>query len=239
MYKTLHLLDLCANDNINIVYVKFFYNIYSVGVVDNVLLGSILNPISTQLVPIMSPLRTRIDDNITEKIKSLQPSHLSRQAFINELILLGIIQKYKQKNDMALYINKDRELVKHEIDNKEEKEKINKKEKEEKIVPDDLKNLETQIIDFWKVKKGSKSLQAWKQQITEYRKFIQKYGEQVLKDQLEQGILDGTWKGLKVSNYEHILRITKAKAATSGFVEENKPHPNQKLAKFDEYGRLI
>tara|TARA_Y100000401_G_scaffold44031_1_gene33677 strand:+ start:2291 stop:2542 length:252 start_codon:yes stop_codon:yes gene_type:complete len=76
----------------------------------------------------MSPLRTRIDDNITEKIKSLQPSHLSRQAFINELILLGIIQKYKQKNDMALYIHKDNKLDQEVLERKEQKEKINKKE---------------------------------------------------------------------------------------------------------------
>ena len=187
----------------------------------------------------MTPLRTRIDDNVTEKIKKLQPTHLSRQAFINELILLGILQKYKEQNDMALYIHKDNKLDKEGLERKEQKEKINKKEKQEKIIPEDLKHLQTLIDDFWKVKKGSKSIQAWKQQITEYKKFIEKYGEQVLKDQLEQGILDGTWKGLKVSNYEHILRITKAKAATSGFIEENKPHPNQKVVQFDEMGNLI
>ena len=198
-----------------------------------------MNPISTQYVPKMTPLRTRIDDNVTEKIKKLQPTHLSRQAFINELILLGILQKYKEQNNMALYIHKDNKLDKEGSERKEQKEKINKKEKQEKIIPEDLQHLQTLIDDFWKVKKGSKSIQAWKQQITEYRKFIEKYGEQVLKDQLEQGILDGTWKGLKVSNYEHILRITKAKAATSGFVEENKPHPNQKVVKFDEMGNLI
>ena len=198
-----------------------------------------MNPISTQYVPKMTPLRTRIDDNVTEKIKKLQPTHLSRQAFINELILLGIIQKYKEQNNMALYIHKDNKLDKEGLERKEQKEKINKKEKQEKIIPEDLQHLQTLIDDFWKVKKGSKSIQAWKQQITEYRKFIQKYGEQVLKDQLEQGILDGTWKGLKVSNYEHILRITKAKAATSGFIEENKPHPNRKVVQFDEMGNLI
>ena len=196
----------------------------------------------------MTPLRTRIDDNVTEKIKKLQPTHLSRQAFINELILLGIVQKYKEQNNMALYIHKDNKFESKKLDNnsidkdlerKEQKEKINKKEKQEKIIPEDLQHLQTLIDDFWKVKKGSKSIQAWKQQITEYRKFIQKYGEQVLKDQLEQGILDGTWKGLKVSNYEHILRITKAKAATSGFIEENKPHPNQKVVQFDDMGNLI
>jgi len=181
----------------------------------------------------MTPLRTRIDDNVTEKIKKLQPSHLSRQAFINELILLGILQKYKEQNNMALYIHKDKELDKEVLKRKEQKEKINKKEKQEKIIPKDLKHLQTLIYDFWKVKKGSKSIQAWKQQITEYRKFINKYGEQVLKDQLEAGILAGTWKGCTIKNYESIRKIN------NPFVEEEKVHPNQKVVQFDEMGNLI
>ena len=181
----------------------------------------------------MTPLRTRIDDNVTEKIKKLQPTHLSRQAFINELILLGILQKYKEQNNMALYIHKDKELDKEGLERKEQKEKINKKEKEEKIIPEDLKHLQTLIDDFWKVKKGSKSIQAWKQQIAEYRKFIEKYGEQVLKDQLEAGILAGTWKGCTIKNYESIRKINNA------FVEEKKVHPNQKVVQFDEMGNLI
>ena len=192
-----------------------------------------MNPISTQYVPKMTPLRTRIDDNITEKIKEIQPSHLSRQAFINELILLGILQKYKEQNNMALYIHKDKELDKEGLERKEQKEKINKKEKQEKIIPEDLKHLQTLIDDFWKVKKGSKSIQAWKQQIAEYRKFIEKYGEQVLKDQLEAGILAGTWKGCTIKNYESIRKINNV------FVEEEKVHPNQKVVQFDEMGNLI
>ena len=182
----------------------------------------------------MTPLRTRIDDNVTEKIKKLQPTHLSRQAFINELILLGIVQKYKEQNNMALYIHKDNKLDKEGLERKEQKEKINKKEKQEKIIPEDLKHLQTLIDDFWKVKKGSKSIQAWKQQITEYRKFIDKYGEQILRDQLEAGILAGTWKGCTIKNYETISKIN-----NKGFVEENKLHPNQKVVQFDEMGNLI
>ena len=182
----------------------------------------------------MTPLRTRIDDNVTEKIKKLQPTHLSRQAFINELILLGIVQKYKEQNNMALYIHKDNKLDKEGLERKEQKEKINKKEKQEKIIPEDLQHLQTLIDDFWKVKKGSKSIQAWKQQITEYRKFIQKYGEQILRDQLEAGILAGTWKGCTIKNYETISKIN-----NKGFVEENKLHPNQKVVQFDEMGNLI
>ena len=192
-----------------------------------------MNPISTQYVPKMTPLRTRIDDNVTEKIKKLQPTHLSRQAFINELILLGILQKYKEQNNMALYIHKDNKLDKEGLERKEQKEKINKKEKQEKNIPDDLQHLQTLIDDFWKVKKGSKSIQAWKQQITQYRKFIEKYGEKVLRDQLEAGILAGTWKGCTIKNYESIRKIN------NSFVEEEKVHPNQKVVQFDEMGNLI
>ena len=181
----------------------------------------------------MTPLRTRIDDNVTEKIKKLQPTHLSRQAFINELILLGILQKYKEQNNMALYIHKDNKLDKEGLERKEQKEKINKKEKQEKIIPDDLLHLQTLIDDFWKVKKGSKSIQAWKQQITEYRKFIEKYGEKILRDQLEAGILAGTWKGCTIKNYESIRKIN------NPYVEEEKVHPNQKVVKFDEMGNII
>jgi hypothetical protein len=170
---------------------------------------------------------------VSEKIKEIQPTHLSRQAFINELILLGILQKYKEQNNMALYIHKDKELDKEGLERKEQKEKINKKEKQEKIIPEDLKHLQTLIDDFWKVKKGSKSIQACKQQITEYRKFIQKYGEQVLKDQLEAGILAGTWKGCTIKNYESIRKIN------NPYVEEEKVHPNQKVVQFDEMGNLI
>ena len=102
------------------------------------------------------------------------------------------------------------------------------------IIPEDLQHLQTLIDDFWKVKKGSKSIQAWKQQITEYRKFIEKYGEQILRDQLEAGILAGTWKGCTIKNYETISKIN-----NKSFIEENKPHPNQKVVQFDEMGNLI
>ena len=135
---------------------------------------------------------------------------------------------------MAQYIYKDKELDKKGLERKEQKEKINKKEKQEKNIPDDLKHLQTLIDDFWKVKKGSKSIQAWKLQITEYRKFIEKYGEQVLRDQLEAGILAGTWKGLKISNYEEQLkRLTRFAKETE--TETKAP----KYVQFDGMWNLI
>ena len=191
----------------------------------------------------MSTTRPTIDQSLIDKIVAIKPKYVTTNGFIHMLLEDAYNDRVNKKVNLTnnvdyIHIN-NKELEDKKLERKEQKEKINKKEKQEKIIPEDLQHLQTLIDDFWKVKKGSKSIQAWKQQITEYRKFIQKYGEQVLKDQLEQGILDGTWKGLKVSNYEHILRITKAKAATSGFVEENKPHPNQKVVQFDEMGNLI
>jgi hypothetical protein len=191
----------------------------------------------------MTKTRPILDRSLIDKIVAIKPKYITTNGFINMLLEDAYNDRVNKKvnltNNIDYIYTNNKELEDKELERKEQKEKINKKEKQEKIIPDDLLHLQTLIDDFWKVKKGSKSIQAWKQQITEYRKFIQKYGEQVLKDQLEQGILDGTWKGLKVSNYEHILRITKAKAATSGFIEENKPHPNQKVVQFDEMGNLI
>ena len=138
--------------------------------------------------------------------------------------------KYNQTESKKL----DNKSIDKELERKEQKEKINKKEKQEKNIPGDLQHLQTLIDDFWKVKKGSKSIQAWNLQLTEYRKFIEKYGEQILRDQLEAGILAGSWKGCTLKNYESISKIN-----NKNFVEENKPHPNQKIVQFDEMGNLI
>ena len=159
---------------------------------------------------------------------------MTATVFLNSMLEDAYKSRCKELQYMALYIHKDKELDKKGLEAKEQKEKINKKEKQEKIIPEDLQHLQTLIDDFWKVKKGSKSIQAWKQQITEYRKFIEKYGEQILRDQLEAGILAGTWKGCTIKNYETISKIN-----NKSFIEENKPHPNQKVVQFDEMGNLI
>ena len=188
----------------------------------------------------MSITRPIIEQSLIDKIQSIKPSYITTRGFIH-LLLEEAINSRVNKNvnltnniDYIYTDNKDLEDKKLEI--KEQKEKINKKEKQEKIVPDDLKHIESLILEFWKVKKGAKTLEAWKRQNTEYRKFIQKYGDDVLKDQLDAGILAGTWKGCTIKNYEEqqqrINRFNKEPELTS-------VHPNQKVAEFDEYGRLI
>tara|TARA_A100000164_G_scaffold377954_1_gene418409 strand:+ start:2232 stop:2813 length:582 start_codon:yes stop_codon:yes gene_type:complete len=193
----------------------------------------------------MTTTRPTIDRSLIDKIAAIKPKYITTNGFINMLLEEAYnakLQKEEDLTDNVTYIYKDnkdleeQEQDKEELETKEQKEKINKKEKQEKIIPEDLIHLEELILDFWKVKKGSKSIQAWKLQITEYRKFIDKYGEQTLKDQLDAGVLAGTWKGLKLSNYEEqqkrINRFNKEPEQTS-------THPNQKVVQFDDMGNII
>jgi len=193
----------------------------------------------------MTTTRPTIDRSLIDKITAIKPKYVTTNGFINMLLEDAYNDRVNKKvnlTDNVTYIytnNKDlqeKEQDKKELEGKEQKEKINKKEKQEKVIPEDLIHLQTLIDDFWKVKKGSKSLQAWKLQITEYRKFIDKYSEQILKDQLEAGILAGTWKGLKLSHYEEqqqrMNRFNKEP-------ETSAMHPNQKVVQFDEMGNLI
>ena len=185
----------------------------------------------------MSTTRPTIDQSLIDKIVAIKPKYVTTNGFIHMLLEDAYNDRVNKKVNLTNnidYIHTIREnLENKELERKEQKEKINKKEKQEKNIPDDLQHLQTLIDDFWKVKKGSKSIQAWKQQITEYRKFIEKYGEKVLRDQLEAGILAGTWKGCTIKNYESIRKINNA------YVEEEKVHPNQKVVQFDDMGNLI
>ena len=185
----------------------------------------------------MSTTRPTIDQSLIDKIVAIKPKYVTTNGFIHMLLEDAYNDRVNKKVNLTNnvdYIHTIKEnLENKELERKEQKEKINKKEKQEKNIPDDLQHLQTLIDDFWKVKKGSKSIQAWKQQITEYKKFIDKYGEKVLRDQLEAGILAGTWKGCTIKNYESIRKIN------NNFVEEEKIHPNQKVVQFDEMGNLI
>tara|TARA_B100000212_G_scaffold328087_1_gene291985 strand:+ start:2719 stop:3255 length:537 start_codon:yes stop_codon:yes gene_type:complete len=171
-----------------------------------------------------------------------KPRTINSTSFLNIVLEMGLDalkQNVQDKNFMINYIYKNEnntELeVKQNLDSlepKEQKEKINKKEKQEKAIPDNLLHLQNLIYNFWQVKKGSKSDNAWKMQISEINKFIKKYGESIVVEQLEMGILDGTWKGLKMANYEEQLKRKNK--------YNNKPddikHPAQQVTTFDDFG---
>jgi hypothetical protein len=187
----------------------------------------------------MDTIRPALDRDLICKILEIKPKYITTPAFLN-LLLEQAYDSYKEncknQKNMTLYIYKDKELDKKGLERKEQKEKINKKEKQEKIVPEDLKHIELLILEFWKGKKGAKSIEAWKRQITEYRKFIQKYGDEVLKEQLDAGILAGTWSGCTIKNYEEQQQ---RRNRFNKEPEKEIKHPAQKVVQFDEMGRII
>ena len=187
----------------------------------------------------MNTLRPVLDKDLITKILEIKPKYITTTAFLNLLLEDAYNARCKNEKNMALYIHKDNKFESKKLDNKsidKDLERKEQKEKQEKNIPNDLKDFQTLIDDFWKVKKGSKSIQAWKLQITEYRKFIDKYGEQVLRDQLEAGILAGTWKGLKMSHYEEQMKRVKRFDKEP---EKEVIHPAQRVVQFDEMGNLI
>jgi hypothetical protein len=57
------------------------------------------------------------------------------------------------------------------------------------------------IEEFWRIKKGSKGETAWKLLQTELSKICDKYGNDVLGEQLQLAI-NGKWAGVTLRNYE-------------------------------------
>ena len=58
----------------------------------------------------------------------------------------------------------------------------------------------------------------------------------MLREQLEAGILAGTWKGLKMSHYEEQMKRVKRFDKEP---ELETKHPAQKVVQFDDMGNLI
>ena len=99
-----------------------------------------------------------------------------------------------------------------------------------KVIPDNLKPFEKRILDFWKIKKGSKSSQAWSLQMTQLGKILDDLGKDILIDQLDSACLSGTWKAIDYKRTVQFLDIQK----------KNKPepepkHPAYKVFKADDF----
>ena len=70
------------------------------------------------------------------------------------------------------------------------------------VIPDELRDFDQQIRDFWKVKKGSKNKTAWARQMTQLIAILKKYGPRALGEQLDEAALKGTWQAITLKNYE-------------------------------------
>ena len=183
----------------------------------------------------MTSFQPKIDSEVLQSIDEIKPKYITTTAFINQLLEEGIEYKKLKKQNMFNYIHTlNNENLNLEKQNEEPKEITNKlvKEKVQKVIPEDLKPYTEKINSFWKVKKGSKSIDAWKQQIAEFRKFIDKYNEKILIEQLDAGICSGKWSGITLVNYE---RITNNFSKKYTLPEPIQKHPNTKVFKASDH----
>lgn len=70
-----------------------------------------------------------------------------------------------------------------------------------KSVPPSLQAHDDLIRAFWKTKAGAKTDSSWKLLMTELTKIQDKYGDRVVRDQLELAAAN-RWKGVSLRNYE-------------------------------------
>lgn len=76
-------------------------------------------------------------------------------------------------------------------------------------LPTDLEPFQALIDDFWRVKQGSKGKVAWDRLLRNLAAIRTKYGDAVLRDQLELAI-NGKWQGIELTNYERYKAADKA-----------------------------
>ena len=75
------------------------------------------------------------------------------------------------------------------------------RETPKKGYPEPLKPFKAAIDAYWRVKQGSKSDTAWTRLMNNLLKFLDKYGKEVVEEQLGKAE-SGKWKGIELSNYE-------------------------------------
>ena len=118
---------------------------------------------------------------------------------------------------------------------------LNKKvSKCEKHIPATLEQHEDLILNFWKVKKGSRGDVAWNRLIGQLERFQDAYGSAVVHDQLELAI-NGKWAGIEVSRYESFLKPSQVKVSakeqlTPDQIEAKKEAAHQ--ARLKEWGLI-
>ena len=102
---------------------------------------------------------------------------------------------------------------------------INSIAKRKKIAPEKLKPYWDKIEAFWRVKKGTKNLQAYALQITELEKILEDLGKDVLIEQLDLACMAGTWKQI---NYRRTVQYMEKE-------KKSKPEPEMKHPAYKVY----
>ena len=150
----------------------------------------------------------KIDPEVMSLLKEKTPKYLSLTGVANLLL-----EQALNNVDTVITLKTERSLSslrETEVFNKEEEERVRAlsleglpipPSKDGKIIDPGLEAHTTLIRDFWKTKKGSKGDRAWSILQKGLLAIQEKYGDDVVSDQLEQGI-NARWNGITLKNYE-------------------------------------
>ena len=164
----------------------------------------------------MPELRIDIPDDLFEKIEDSKPEYLDRKGFVC-LVLdsaldtfgklptcrAGAGNRFGYDPQLPYQFPPELEVTNTEASAEAVKAvpAVKPKVLKPKSVNAPLKKFESLILEFWRVKKGSKGETAWKRLQGQLQKFLDAYGDDVVKDQLELAI-NGKWAGIELSRYE-------------------------------------
>ena len=159
------------------------------------------------------PRRLEIDEDLFLKAEQHCPKYLSTTGFINLIIDQGLTgcanvsayhvgagNQYGVEHKPPLQFPPDLEVTNPPAST-EAVPAVKPKSLKPKSVNARLTKFESLILEFWRVKKGSKGETAWKRLQGQLERFLDTYGESVVHDQLELAI-NGKWAGIEFSRYE-------------------------------------
>ena len=159
------------------------------------------------------PKRVEIDDELHDLAQAHCPKYLSVTGFINLIVDQGLTRgstvsayhvgagnQYGVDHKPPLQFPPDLEVTNSPAST-EAVPAVKPKSLKPKSVNARLTKFESLILEFWRVKKGSKGETAWKRLQGQLERFLDTYGESVVHDQLELAI-NGKWAGIEFSRYE-------------------------------------
>ena len=154
----------------------------------------------------------KIDPKVMELLKARTPSCASLTSIANLLLLSALESETPLiklgKPSSSLSSLREREVLPSK--SLEEEERVRALSLEglpippaaaDKVIDPALEAHSLLIRDFWKTKKGSKGERAWQILQSGLKAIQEKYGDNVVHEQLEQGI-SARWNGITLKNYE-------------------------------------
>ena len=191
----------------------------------------------------------RIAPDLLQACKEAQPSWHSTTSFVNEMIQKGLLaidtcgtlgipndrETQKEKKGREVLPNTNR--VPNSINKEKEKLKKFRFKFSQDLIPFELSSFSDPIESFWKVKTGKKTEEAFNLLISNLTKIKEKYGSQVVTDQLEAAIAGGpkgSWSNITLKNYE-TFGVTQKKP----WEEETVKHPASRVFRADASGNPL